>query len=84
MSKPYTGPFEYERAGGRILDANGMWCLDLRGWGEMTGTGSGAMGMSGDDAAAAQDKFGEFVAMMLNVHGQTLECVMGETPKEQG
>ena len=43
-----------------------MWCLDLRGWGYLTGNGEHCLGHGEDIAAEIQDEFGQEVVNLLN------------------
>jgi len=42
--------------------------LDVRGWGYLTGTGHGALGLSAEEAAAAQTEFTDFVVTAVNAY----------------
>jgi hypothetical protein len=42
--------------------------LDVRGWGYLTGTGHGALGLSFDEAVAAQTEFTDFVVTAVNAY----------------
>ena len=59
----FKAPFEYDSDATRILDANGMWCLDIRGWGHLTG---GALNLKPEVAMKLQDDFGKRVVQLLN------------------
>ena len=60
----FKAPFEYDESCTRIVDANGMWCLDIRGWGHLTG--GGALNLSQEVAMKLQDDFGKRVVRLLN------------------
>ncbi len=67
LAKRYwKAPFRYEAEGTMIWDARGERTLDVRGWGRLTGKGCGALGLTEDEAAKAQDQFGESVVRVLN------------------
>jgi hypothetical protein len=61
---PFQAPFKYDSYGCIIWDANGMWCLDIRGTGHLTGTCS--MNLPPEEAEKLQDTFGELVVKLLN------------------
>lgn len=67
------GPFSVDRAGyvwcesakgGRTVFAN------VRGWGYLTGKGSGALGLSEAEGIAAQALWGELIVEALNAFAQ--------------
>lgn len=63
---PWQPPFSYSSAGTQIYDTRGNRMVDMRGWGFLTGKGSGALGMPQDKAEVLQDKLGEQVALAIN------------------
>lgn len=64
--EPWALPFKYEPGGQYIADAKGNMVLDVRGWGQLTGKGSEALGMNEDAAAKLQDELGERVTVLMN------------------
>jgi hypothetical protein len=64
----WNPPFRYEPEGGIIVDRHGSRIIDVRGWGRLTGTGSGGLGMRDTEAEKIQDDVGESVAAFLNTN----------------
>jgi hypothetical protein len=62
--KAFPGPYEYHPEGTLIADKEGNLILDVRGWGRLTGEGTGGLGLA--NAEAVQDWFGEWLADLLN------------------
>ena len=62
----WKAPFRYDEEGQTIWDANNQRVLDVRGWGYLTGKGSGALGLDEASAIKIQDDFGEGVVKALN------------------
>lgn len=63
------GPFEVDRAGyvwGNSAKGGKTVIANVRGWGYLTGHGSGALGMKEDDAIAEQERWGEMFVAALN------------------
>jgi hypothetical protein len=60
----FKAPFRYEREGTRILDANGVWVADMRGWGYLTGTGG--LNLNRNVAAKTQDQMAEWIVELMN------------------
>ena len=50
---------------GSVMDSEGI-VLDIRGWGRMTGQGTGGMGLSEEKACRLQDRMEEAVCEALN------------------
>ena len=63
---PFEPPFRYNFDGQWIEDSRGQRLLDLRGWGYLTGMGSGALGMPPQAAAGIQDAIGCRVVDLMN------------------
>lgn len=59
-------PFRYIPDGQVIVDAADNRIADVRGWGFLTGKGSEALGMKGENAERIQDQVGEAIADFLN------------------
>ena len=64
---PFHPPFHYESDGQTIRDANGQWLLDMRGWGYLTGGGSGGLHIPTEEAARIQDRVARHLVQALNV-----------------
>ena len=65
LAHPYfRPPFKHEF--GMIVDQDHHRMLDVRGWGYLTGTG--ALNLPHDQAAAIQDQIGTNVAALLTQH----------------
>ncbi len=64
----WNPPFRYEPEGGIITDSSGSRIIDVRGWGRLTGSGSGGLGMRDDKAAVIQDDIGRAVTDFLNAN----------------
>lgn len=64
---PFKPPFHYDSDGGRICDSNNELMVDLRGWGYLTGKGTGGLGMDNESAASIQDRIGIHITNLLNV-----------------
>ena len=64
--KPFKTPFWYDDEGYSIMDAYGNKVIDIRGWGYLTGKGSGAKGYKSEKAKAIQDNIGKRVAELMN------------------
>ena len=60
----FTGP--YKHIHGLIFDSQDRIILEVRGWGYLTGSGSGGLGLNPESAANLQDSFGAQVAELLN------------------
>lgn len=76
-----AGPVYAEIIGSpRVMatDEKGSWPIcDIRGWGHLTGKGSGALGLPHDEAAAIQDAHAHFIAEAFTVLRET-----GLTPRQ--
>ncbi len=72
---------------GFILDADGHKVLDVRGYGRLTGKGSGALGLSDETASLLQDELGQHVIDLINKQaqaekdGEHLKLVLVKTVK---
>lgn len=73
-SEYYTGPFSFNADSGKVWmpsrKGGQTFCLDIRGWGYLTGGGSGALGLSQQEAVAAQHAFGEWLVRAMNAATQ--------------
>lgn len=63
---PWKGPFKYNEEGQFIVDSDNQIMLDIRGWGWLTGKGSGGMKLDDSVAATLQDRMGNHVCNLLN------------------
>ena len=61
---PLKGPFSYNDYGTMIACAGNPMCLEIRGWGYLTGRG--ALALKEDVAIKHQDAFAEAVVTALN------------------
>lgn len=66
LRKYFKPPFRYDRDGSCVFDAAGNMILDVRGYGYLTGRGSGALGLPDAEACAIQDEIGRHLADLLN------------------
>ena len=64
--EPFVRPFTYDEDGIFILDANGNKVIDIRGWGYLTGKGSGALGWGDEKAIEVQDAIGKRIVTLMN------------------
>lgn len=61
----FTDPFA-DKIYGMSDKGGNMTVLDIRGWGYLTGRGSGALGLDKAEAIDEQKRFAEFVVNALN------------------
>jgi hypothetical protein len=68
VAEIFAGPFKFAHDKIWMPSAKGgdTFVLDIRGWGYLTGHGSGALGLPNNTAMALQDAFGQMVADALN------------------
>lgn len=72
-----TGPYGTDAFGCKIYATTakgGEWtsCLDVRGWGYLTGCGHGALGLSQAEATQEQARFAAWVVESLNAAHQNI------------
>lgn len=72
---PFIPPFHYDDQAQFIQDAENHLLLDIRGWGFLTGQGSGGLGLNDVDALAIQDEIGRRITALLN--GSDLSLLIG-------
>lgn len=63
---PFETPFRFEPLGPAVFDHFGHRVLDLRGWGFLTGKGTGAKGLPEETAANIQNGIGSRLAALMN------------------
>jgi hypothetical protein len=72
---PFIPPFSYDDQAQFIQDAENRLLLDIRGWGFLTGQGSGGLGLNDVAALAVQDEIGRRITALLN--GSDLSLLIG-------
>lgn len=72
---PFIPPFSYDDQAQFIQDAENHLLLDIRGWGFLTGQGSGGLGLNDVAALAIQDEIGRRITALLN--GSDLSLLIG-------
>jgi len=73
-------PWEYYGYGVLILAGN-MRIADIRGWGHLTGKGTGGLGLSDDEAIAVQTANGELIAKARELMPRLLGALEAETKR---
>jgi hypothetical protein len=59
-------PVKYDPMGYCIWDANGSKVLDMRGWGRLTGHGSGGLKLPPEEGRRLQDELAERIVGFIN------------------
>lgn len=62
----FKAPFRYDSDASCIFEAGGNMMVDVRAWGYLTGRGSGAHGLSDEEAIKIQDAIGHHLVGLLN------------------
>ena len=70
---PLKGPYSYNDYGTMIACADNPMCLEIRGWGYLTGRG--ALALNEDVAIKHQDAFAEAVVTALNGYDEQADTV---------
>lgn len=75
LPQHFTGPYRTDKWGIKIYcttEKGGDWtpCLDIRGWGYLTGNGHGALALPMAEATAEQKRFADWVVERLNGEDQ--------------
>lgn len=68
--EPYGDNWSYSH--GSVHMDCGSRVLDVRGWGYLTGRGSGALGIPMEEAANVQDAMGKFLALLPQLAALTI------------
>lgn len=81
LKKWLNGPWLYSRRGGYVYaegDEGGK-VLDVRGWGFLTGSGYGALGLSEKEASELQNAMGQRLASLPELEKQLAEARLALT-----
>lgn len=77
MTLPNIGwgrtPWTIDEDGLAIYDADENKVLDIRGYGRLTGNGSGGLGLAHEDAAKAQAQLAQHVVELINASAVDLK-----------
>lgn len=87
MSDHLNTPWTYSDMGQKVFGKDGeggdVLIADVRGWGYLTGQGTGALGLSHEEATAIQDKRGKLLAAAPDLL-KALRLMLGVFDEGQG